>query len=163
MTFSRKAVARAAAHAVAIVSLIIAASFAGERALADANAPYGHEPRVGDVVRLDGTLGGQRTAWAYSDRTWLEKYLQVTIDAAAANRQYADSHVQTELASIANHVMPVPNGTGGQVETVSPFAYGGRVDTEVRVMLTDGPMKGRELWTTCAELVDSAGHPFLRM
>jgi len=53
------------------------------------------------VVRLDGTRGGQRTAWAYSDRTWLEKYLQVTIDAAAANRQYADSHVQTELASIA--------------------------------------------------------------
>jgi len=30
-------------------------------------------------------------------------------------------------------------------------------------MITGGSLRGRELWTTCAELVDPAGHPYLRM
>ena len=136
---------------------------AGHAASADSPAPYRSMPNQGDTVRLDGTLGGASTAWAYADRKWLERYLQVTIDAAAANRSYTDSQVQAQLATIADHVMPIPNGTAALVETVQSFSYGGRADTEVRVMIKDGPMKGREVWTTCAELVDSAGHPFLRM
>jgi len=135
----------------------------GHAASADSPAPYRSMPRQGDNVRLDGTLGGAATAWAYADRKWLERYLQVTIDAAAANRSYTDSQVQGQLATVADHVMPIPNGTGAQVETVQSFSYGGRADTEVRVMIKDGPLKGREVWTTCAEMVDSAGHPFLRM
>lgn len=150
----------AALLAIAVAGLV---AIAGSPALADSPPPYNAQPRLGDTVRLDGTLGGAKTAWAYADRSWLEKYLQVTIDAAAANRSYTDSQVQGKLASIADHVMPVPNGTTAMVEAIQAFSYGGRADVEVRVMLKDGPMRGRELWTTCAELVDSAGHPFLRM
>lgn len=123
--------------------------------------PYAHEPRAGDSVRLDGTLGGAKTAWAYFDRQWLERYLQVTIDAAAANRSYTDTEVQNKLAAVANHVTPIPDGTLASVETVQAFTYNGRADTEVRVMIEQGPMRGRELWTTCAELVDASGHSFL--
>jgi hypothetical protein len=151
-----------------VVTLAMLASFGalmpcGHAARADSPAPYRSMPTQGDSVRLDGTLGGAVTAWAYADRKWLERYLQVTIDAAAANRSYTDSQVQGQLATVADHVMPVPNGTAAQVETVQSFSYGGRADTEVRVMIKDGPLKGREVWTTCAELVDSAGHPFLQM
>jgi hypothetical protein len=149
-------------------AMMVLASFGalmlcGHAARADSPAPYRSMPRQGDNVRLDGTLGGAATAWAYADRKWLERYLQVTIDAAAANRSYTDSQVQGQLATVADHVMPVPNGTAAQIETVQSFSYGGRADTEVRVMIKDGPLKGREVWTTCAELVDSAGHPFLQM
>jgi len=149
--------------AIAMTLASAAMTLTSDRVLADSPAPYRSMPRQGDNVRLDGTLGGASTAWAYADRKWLERYLQVTIDAAAANRSYSDSQVQSQLATVADHVMPVPNGTGATVETVQPFSYGGRADTEVRVMIKDGPLKGRELWTTCAELVDSAGHPFLQM
>src|SRR5215472_455500 len=150
---------------IAVATTFASAAFilASYQASADSPAPYRSMPKQGDSVRLDGTLGGATTAWAYADRKWLERYLQVTIDAAAANRSYSDSQVQSQLATVADHVMPVPNGTGAMVETVQPFSYGGRADTEVRVMIKDGPLKGRELWTTCAELVDSAGHPFLQM
>ena len=148
---------------VAMLASIGALMLGGHAASADSPAPYRSMPNPGDTVRLDGTLGGASTAWAYADRKWLERYLQVTIDAAAANRSYTDSQVQSQLAAIADHVMPVPNGTAAQVETVQSFSYGGRADPEVRVMIKDGPLKGREVWTTCAELVDSAGHPFLRM
>ena len=149
------------AFAIAFASAALIVSSHTVRA--DSPAPYRSMPKQGDTVRLDGTLGGASTAWAYADRKWLERYLQVTIDAAAANRSYTDSQVQSQLATVADHVMPVPDGTAAQVETVQPFSYGGRADTEVRVMIKDGPLKGRELWTTCAELVDSAGHPFLQM
>ena len=152
---------RAMIAATFAAALVIACGSAG--ALADSPAPYTTQPRTGDAVRLDGTLGGSKTAWAYADRKWLERYLQVTIEAAAANRSYTDSQVQAQLATIADHVVPIPNGTTALVETVQAFSYGGRADVEVRVMLQEGPMRGRELWTTCAELVDSAGHPFLRM
>lgn len=150
---------------IAIATTFASAAFmlSGGHVFADSPAPYRTMPKQGDTVRLNGTLGGASTAWAYADRKWLDRYLQVTIDAAAANRSYSDSQVQSQLATVADHVMPVPNGTAAQVEMVQPFAYGGRADTEVRVMIKDGPLKGREVWTTCAELVDSAGHPFLQM
>jgi len=148
---------------VVLTSSLAMTILSSDRVLADSPAPYRTTPKPGDSVRLDGTLGGASTAWAYVERKCLERYLQVTIDAAAANRSYTDSQVQGQLATVADHVIPVPNGTPAQVETVQSFAYGGRADTEVRVMIKDGPMKGREVWTTCAELVDSAGHPFLQM
>lgn len=125
--------------------------------------PYTSAPTVGQAVRLDGTLGGAKTAWAYHDQHWLERFLAVTIDAASANRQYTDMEVQNQLNVIADHVTVVPNGTKASVESVQSFTYGGRQDMEVRVMIEEGRMRGRELWTTCAELVDSAGHPYLRM
>jgi hypothetical protein len=147
---------------IGIVALLVvltgSASFA-----ADAKAPYHSMPVPGHTVRLDGTLGGAKTAWAYVDRHWLDKYLEVTIDAAGYDRQYGDAAVQNQLSAVADHVTVVPNGTKASVETVEPFSYGGRQDVVVRVMIEDGPMRGRELWTTCAELVDSAGHPYLRM
>ncbi len=147
--------------ALAIVAVSLLAL--GGLARADVRPPYAGTPKVGDAVRLDGTAGGQNVAWAYVDRSWLERYLQMTIDAAAANRPYDDAQVQNRLSTIANHVSPVPNGTAAVVEEVAAFAYGGKSDVEARVMIVGGPLRGRELWTTCAELVDSAGHPFLRM
>ena len=132
-------------------------------ALGDTRPPYTGMPKVGDAVRLDGTTGGQKIAWAYVDRSWLERYLQVTIDAAAANSPYDDAKVQNSLTTIAQHVTTVPDGTAATIEEVMEFSYGGRTDTEARVMISVGPLKGRELWTTCAELVDSAGHPFVRV
>jgi hypothetical protein len=116
---------------------------------------------MGETVRLDGTPGGAKSAWAYFDQQWLEQYLKVTVDAAAANRPYSDEADRLNL--IAAHVTTVPNGTKASIENVQEFSYGGRVDVEVRVLIQDGPQRGRELWTTCAELVDSAGHPFVHM
>ena len=150
-------------RATVLATLVVATVVCMHAASADPKPPYYNTPRVGDAVRLDGTVGGQKTAWAYVDRQWLERYLQVTIDAAAYNRPYDDVEVQTQLAAIAKHVMPVPNGTQASVEEVAEFQYDGRADTEVRVMVSQGPLKGREIWTTCAELVDPAGHPYLRV
>lgn len=118
-------------------------------------------PAVGDKIRVDGTLGGAKTAWAYFDRLWLEEYLKITIDAANANKPYQD--VADQLDRISEHVTTVPNGTMASVEEVRPFPYEGRMDVEARVLVTDGPKRGRELWTTCAELVDPAGHTYLRL
>ena len=123
--------------------------------------PYSHLPSPGNTVRLDGTLGGASTAWAYADRDWLEQYLKLTIDAAASREAYNAAAIP--LQRIAEHVTAVPNGTSADVEDVQPFSYGSRLDVEVRVLVQDGPMRGRELWTTCGELVDSSGHSFLRM
>lgn len=151
------------AGCLATATACLAMFFSCASATADQEPPYRNTPAAGDSVRLDGTLGGAKTAWAYRDQRWLERYLEVTIDAASANRSYTDMEVQNQLSLVASHVTPVPNGTKASIETVTPFTYGGRRDLEVRVMIQDGPMRGRELWTTCAELVDSAGHPYLRM
>jgi len=155
------------AYSACIVACVSAMSMwvmGASQASADSpKAPYSTIPTVGQAVRLDGTPGGAKTAWAYVDLHWLERYLDVTIDAAAANRTYTDMEVQNQLSAIADHVTVVPNGTKASVEAVQSFSYGGRQDMEVRVMIGEGAMRGRELWTTCAELVDSTGHPYLRM
>jgi hypothetical protein len=123
-------------------------------------APYTHVPVPGDSVRLDGTMGGATEAWAYADQNWLEEYLRATIDAAASNKPYSD--MTAELNRVASHVTRVSNGTPGSIEAVEPFSYDGRIDVEIRVLVQSGPLKGRELWTTCAEVVDSAGHPYMK-
>jgi hypothetical protein len=125
------------------------------------SAPYVRTPAAQEQVRFDGTLGGAKTAWAYPDRTWLEEYLRITIDAAAANAPY--SEVSKKFDRLAGHVVQLSNGTRATVEEVRPFSYGGRTDAEVRALVTEGPQRGRELWTTCGELVDDAGHSFVRI
>ena len=147
----------------AVAAIAAAFLLSSAQANADKAMPYTTMPAAGDSVRLDGTLGGGKTAWAYVDRQWLDRYLQVTIDAASANKTYDDAAVQNQLNIIAGHVTAVPNGTKASVEQVEPFSYGGRQDLEVRVMLQEGPMRGREFWTSCAELVNSTGHSYLRM
>ena len=148
---------------LAVATVACAAILRAGAAWGDPKIPYAHTPRPGDAVRLDGTAGGQKAAWAYVDRMWLERYLQVTIDAAAANRPYEDGEVQNQLNAIAKHVTEVPDSTPATVDEVDTFQYGGRADVEVRVMVAQGALRGREFWTTCGELVDSAGHPFLHM
>lgn len=127
---------------------------------ADPKAPYEHLPAPGDTVRLDGSMGGAKSAWAYHDRSWLDQYLQVTIDAAAEAKDY--SQESDRLHAVAPHVVQVPNGTKAAVESIQPFAYRNHIDVEVRVLVQEGPQRGQELWTTCAEMVDAAGHPFVR-
>jgi hypothetical protein len=143
-----------------LVIVALAALALQDAALADSASPYTHVPVPGTIVRLDGTMGGASQAWAYADQLWLEQYLRDTIDAASANKPYSD--MSGELNKVASHVTRVANGTPAAVETVEPFSYGGRIDVEIRVLVQSGPQKGQELWTTCAEVVDSAGHPFTK-
>ena len=145
----------------AFALLVIALLVLGRVARAQNAIPYSRVPGPGDSVRLDGSLGGAKTAWAYFDKHWLEEYLKATIDAAAANKEYAQ--MSDSLSRVAGHVTEVANGTKASVETVEPFTYNGRTDIEVRVLVGEGTQKGRELWTTCAELVDSAGHRYVRL
>jgi hypothetical protein len=147
--------------ACAAVSAALCATAASVLADTTSAAPYSHLPAPGETVRLDGGLGGASTAWGYADQFWLEQYLKTTIDAAASNEQYKDA--AASLGPIAAHVTEIQNGTKASVETIQPFSYNGRLDVEARVLIEEGPKKGRELWTTCAELVDSAGHRYLRM
>lgn len=143
-------------------AVVAALSALATTALADGpKAPYARLPAQGDSVRLDGSLGGGSTAWAYADRTWLEQYLNVTIDASQSGESYAAASDQ--LSRIATHVTAVPNGTQATIETVQPYSYEGHLDVEARVLIQTGSLKGRELWTTCGELVDNAGHRYLSM
>ena len=148
------------AASLAFAAIIGTAALSTTASLGDQSAPYSRVPIPGDKVRLDATLGGATSAWAYYDQMWLEQYLKVTIDAAETNRPYGD--VSNKLSAIADHVTKVANGTGATVESVQPFAYSGHIDVEIRVLISEGPQKGRELWTTCAEVVDSAGHPYIK-
>ncbi|HEY7981092.1 MAG TPA: hypothetical protein VID19_06380 [Candidatus Eremiobacteraceae bacterium] len=124
-------------------------------------SPYGHVPIPGNRVTFDGTVGGQKTAWAYYSQFWLERYLSVTVDASEFMIQ--GSALDDELGKISNHVITFPNGTHGIVDSIQPYKYRDRLDLEVRVSLTDGPLRGKDVWTTAAELVDSAGLPFVKI
>jgi len=133
----------------------------GHADAARSKTPYARIPSVGDTVRLDGTVGGSKAAWAYYEQAWLESYLRATIDAAEANKPYSD--MTDQINRVAAHVVSVANGTKASVEVVQPFTYKEKMDMEVRVLLQEGPHRGREVWTTCGEVVDSSGHPFVRM
>jgi hypothetical protein len=146
--------------ALVFAFVLIATTFSPAVAT-DPKAPYEHVPAPADTVRLDGSLGGAKFAWAYPDRKWLDQFLQVTIDAAAEAKDYSQESDRLHL--IAPHVTQVANGTKASVESIQPFAYRGHIDVEVRVLVQEGPQRGQELWTTCAELVDNAGHRFVRL
>jgi hypothetical protein len=124
-------------------------------------SPYDRVPIPGNTVVFDGTIGGQRTAWAYFSQFWLERYLSVTVDAAEFAVQ--GTSLDNELNTIADHVITFPNGTHGRVESIQPYHYKDRLDLEVRVSVADGPMRGKDVWTTAAELTDGAGHPYVKM
>ena len=51
----------------------------------------------------------------------------------------------------------------GTVDSVQPYKYRDRLDLEVRVNVSDGPLRGKDVWTTAAELVDSAGLPYVKI
>ncbi len=124
-------------------------------------SPYSRVPVPGNPVTFDGTVGGQKTAWAYFSQFWLERYLSVTVDAAEFAVQ--GTTLDNELSTVADHVITFPNGTHGIVESIQPYHYKDRLDLEVRLSVSDGPMRGKDVWTTAAELVDGAGHPYVRM
>jgi hypothetical protein len=124
-------------------------------------SPYGHVPVPGNRVTFDGTVGGQKTAWAYYSQFWLEHYLSVTVDASEFAIQ--GSHLDDELGRIAAHVITFPNGTHATVDAIQPYKYRDRLDLEVRVNVSEGSLRGKEVWTTAAELVDGAGHPFVKI
>jgi hypothetical protein len=126
-----------------------------------APSPYGHVPVPGNRVTFDGTVGGQKTAWAYYSQFWLERYLSVTVDASEFMIQ--GTALDDELGKISNHVITFPNGTHGTVDSIQPYKYRDRLDLEVRVSLTDGSLRGKDVWTTAAELVDGAGHPYVKI
>jgi hypothetical protein len=158
---------RAAAVTLAIAALLVAAPVVQGRAdttpspQATPASPYARVPIPGNTVVFDGTIGGQRTAWAYFSQFWLERYLSVTVDAAEFAVQ--GTSLDNELNTIADHVITFPNGTHGRVESIQPYHYKDRLDLEVRVSISDGPMSGKDVWTTAAELTDGAGHPYVKM
>src|SRR5450755_2875955 len=63
-------------------------------------SPYSHVPIPGNRVTFDGTVGGQKTAWAYYSRFWLEHYLSVTVDASEFAIQGSD--LDNELGRISS-------------------------------------------------------------
>jgi hypothetical protein len=124
-------------------------------------SPYSHVPVPGNRVTFDGTIGGQKTAWAYYSQFWLERYLSVTVDASEFAIQ--GSALDDELGRISSHVITFPNGTHATVDSIQPYKYRDRLDLEVRVSLTDGQLRGKDVWTTAAELVDGSGLPYVKI
>lgn len=122
--------------------------------------PYAHQPGKGDSVHFDGSVGGEKFGWGFYNEYWLQTYLRFTIEAARNPLIYVKS--QAALAAIGQHALTLPNGTRGIVEEVKSFAYGGREDLQVRVMVQDGDLRSSEVWTTAGELVDSAGKTYLK-
>jgi hypothetical protein len=125
------------------------------------SSPYGHVPIPHDRVTFDGTVGGQKTAWAYYSQFWLEHYLSVTVDASEFAIQ--GTALDNELGRISNHVITFPNGTHGTVDSIQPYKYRDRLDLEVRVNISEGSLRGKDVWTTAAELVDGAGNPYVKI
>lgn len=132
----------------------------GAAAVGAGSGPYFRLPKEGDSVRFDGSIGGQRSAWAYHDEQWLQTYLQIIFDAADRKQDYADT--EKRLNQPAEHVTTLNNGTRGTVEEIRPYRYKNHDDVEVRVLVEDTYLRGNELWTTCAELVDKDGHPYIK-
>lgn len=123
-------------------------------------SPYPRTPARGDDVRFDGSIGGQKEAWAYFEQPWLEAWLRFTISAAGSPKAYEAE--RSALDAMAEHVSVLPNGTRGAVEDTKRFQYLGREDFEVRVHVTSGKLKGAEVWTTASELVDVYGKSYLK-
>lgn len=143
-------------YGIALALLLMAAPTSA------AESPYSHVPIGGDTVRFDGSVGGQRVAWAYFDERWLTAYLDVIYDAADSARQYDDLADALNRSRVGDHVVTIDNGIKGTVEGSAPYRRKGHDDVLVRVRVDDGRMRGKEVWTTAAELVDAGGRTFLR-
>jgi len=145
------------AAAITALALVSSVNVAGAAA---STSPYARTPKEGDSVRFDGSVGGEKFAWAFYSEYWLQTYLRFTIEVARNPSVYRKS--QAALAAIAEHALNFPNGTQGVVEEVKVFDYGGREDVEVRVLVQNGNLKGSEVWTTAGELVDNMGKLYLK-
>ncbi len=144
----------------ALIAGLILAGGLTAAARAASPSPYAVLPRAGDSVRFDGSVGGERNAWAYPNQASLEAFLRSTIDASlqgASYEQYAKS-----AAGILNTSLEIDGGTQGVVQRILAFAYRGHSDTEVQVRITSGPLARALVWTTPTELVDGGGHRYLR-
>ncbi|MDQ6780463.1 MAG: hypothetical protein M3Z37_04830 [Candidatus Eremiobacteraeota bacterium] len=141
---------------IALVALSIAASVL----LCAAAAPYAHIPQAGDQVRFDASSSGQRQSWGFAQLAWLESFLRLSLEAAQGGGTAADSSSQVEKAR--DRAVTLNNGVRGVVTEVRAFHYRDRNDVTVHVLVRDGPMQNRIVWTTPAELVDAAGHRYLR-
>ncbi|HXM19152.1 MAG TPA: hypothetical protein VN934_10165 [Candidatus Tumulicola sp.] len=143
---------------IAIAAVLIAAALSLPASASE--SPYPHTPGRGDYVRFDGSIGGQKEAWAYFEQPWLEAWLRFTISAAGSPKAYVAE--KSVLDAMADHVSVLSNGTSGAVEDTKRFQYLGREDFEVRVHVTSGKLKGAEVWTTASELVDASGKSYLK-
>lgn len=148
-------------HAKASIAVLLACAAIAASPLAAAAAnPYPRLPAQGDVVRFDGSVGDEKSAWGFFQEYWLQTYLRFTIEAARNPSVYAKS--QAALMTIGQHSLVLANGTQGRVEEIKIFSYGGREDVQVRVMVQGGDLRGGEVWTTAGELVDSTGKSYLK-
>ena len=142
------------------IAIFAAIAVSAQHAAAASASPYARLPAQGDAVRLDGSVGDEKFAWAFYSEYWLQTYLRFTIEAAHNPQVYSKS--QAALGVIGSHALVIPNGTRGVVEALTPFEYAGREDVQVRVMVQDGDLRGSEVWTTAGELVDSTGKMYLK-
>jgi len=122
--------------------------------------PYTHLPKAGDAVRFDASALKANAAWAYADQGWLETFLRASIDAAIAGTGYDDE--RSAVGRARQRAVAVDNGTQGLVGEVQPFHYRGHDDAEVQVLIKQGALRNHIYWTTAGELVDGAGHKYLR-
>ncbi|MDQ6766986.1 MAG: hypothetical protein M3Z41_04170 [Candidatus Eremiobacteraeota bacterium] len=140
--------------------LILAAVIGGQGEARAANDPYARLPAVGDRVRFDASVGGERMAWAYPSLNYLEAFLRSTIDAALSSTSYED--YQKKMGLVLGHSLTLANGAQGTVQHVQRFYYRDHQDVEVQVRVDSGQLSHSVVWTTPAELVDSSGHKYLR-
>jgi len=138
----------------------IALAFAPPLTASAYDNPYRRIPNIGEAVRLDGSVGGVSKAWAYYQQADLESYLRITIDGAADKASYDE--MQDALGDVAHKVVSIGNGTRASVEEIEPYDYRGRNDVEVRVIVDEGNLQGRDVWTTLGELTDNSGQTFVR-
>ncbi|HLW38034.1 MAG TPA: hypothetical protein VKR99_06360 [Candidatus Eremiobacteraceae bacterium] len=144
--------------AIIAVTLALAASIAATT-LSLAN-PYSHAPKPGDQVRFDASSSGQHSAWAYPDQGWLETFLRASIDASLSGAKSDEQQPAVDRAR--QRSLAVDNGTQGLVGEVHPFRYRDHDDTEVQVLIKQGPLRNHVYWTTAAELADPNGRKYLK-
>lgn len=145
-----------------IAGLIFAtvAAFALTAAAGRPSDPYARVPAVGASVRFDGSVGGEKEAWAYADQNSLEAFLQLSIDAALSSAKYDENN--TKMNAVFVRSLTLDNGTLGQVQRVQRFSYRGHNDVELQVRVKSGSLNHALVWTTPTELVDSSGHKYLK-
>jgi hypothetical protein len=122
--------------------------------------PYVRVPKAGDQVRFDASHSGERSAWAYADQSALETFLRSSIDAALSGAQSEDQH--SAVTHARQRALAVDNGTQGLVGEVRAFHYRNHDDTEVQVLIKQGPLRNHIYWTTAAELTDANGRKYLK-
>ncbi len=96
-----------------MVAIFAAIAVSAQHAAAASAGPYPRLPAAGDAVRLDGSVGEEKFAWAFYSDYWLQTYLRFTIEAARNPQVYSKS--QAALGVIGSHALVIPNGTRGVV------------------------------------------------